>query len=154
MADIVKTYARRIGLDSTLFSGRSLRAGFLTSAAQHGASIFKLMEVSRYYSLDTLSGYVCDAEFSAMLVRDFFSLDLADTERRLRESYVARYAETVRQALMFVLGRCPVQLGSQPARCVRWRASINQSLGDYRFPLRSACGLGNRLRSSTGPMFR
>ena len=35
-----------------------LRAGFLTSAAEHGASTFKLQEVSRHRSLDTLAGYV------------------------------------------------------------------------------------------------
>jgi site-specific recombinase XerD len=58
VAEIVKIYARRVGLDPTLFSGHSLRAGFLTSAAQRGASIFKMMDVSRHRSLDTLSGYV------------------------------------------------------------------------------------------------
>jgi len=34
-----------------------LRAGFLTSAAEHGA-VFKMMEVSRHRSVDTLRGYV------------------------------------------------------------------------------------------------
>ena len=63
VAEIVKTYARRIGLDPTLFSGHSLRAGFLTSAAQRGASLFKMRDVSRHRSLDTLSGYVRDGEF-------------------------------------------------------------------------------------------
>jgi integrase len=63
VAEIVKRYATRIGLDATLFSGHSLRAGFLTSAAQRGASIFKMMDVSRHRSLDTLSGYVRDSEF-------------------------------------------------------------------------------------------
>jgi hypothetical protein len=38
--------------------GHSLRAGFLTSAAEAGASVFKLAEVSRRKSLDTLRGYV------------------------------------------------------------------------------------------------
>src|ERR1700750_3100111 len=40
----------------------SLRAGFLTSAAGRGASIFKMMDVSRHKSVDTLRGYVRDAE--------------------------------------------------------------------------------------------
>jgi site-specific recombinase XerD len=62
VAEIVKTYANRIGLDPALFSGHSLRAGFLTSAAQRGASVFKMMEVSRHRSMDTLSGYIRDAE--------------------------------------------------------------------------------------------
>jgi hypothetical protein len=37
------------------------RAGFLTSAAK-GVSIFKMMDVSRHKSVDTLRGYVRDAE--------------------------------------------------------------------------------------------
>jgi site-specific recombinase XerD len=63
VAEIVKNYVGRIGLDPKLFSGHSLRAGFLTSAAQRGASVFKMMEVSRHRSMDTLSGYIRDAEF-------------------------------------------------------------------------------------------
>jgi hypothetical protein len=39
-----------------------LRAGFLTSAAARGASIFKMMDVSRHRSVDTLRDYVRDAE--------------------------------------------------------------------------------------------
>jgi hypothetical protein len=33
-----------------------------TSAAKRGASIFKMMDVSRHKSVDTLRGYVRDAE--------------------------------------------------------------------------------------------
>jgi hypothetical protein len=55
-------YAARAGFDASAFSGRSLRAGFLTSAAGKGASIFKMMDVSRHKSVDTLRGYVRDAE--------------------------------------------------------------------------------------------
>ena len=62
VANIVKAHAERIGLDPRLLSGRSLRAGFLTSAARRGASIFKMMDVSRHRSVDTLRGYVRDAE--------------------------------------------------------------------------------------------
>jgi hypothetical protein len=35
---------------------------FLTSAAKRGASIFKMMDLSRHRSVDTLWGYVRDAE--------------------------------------------------------------------------------------------
>jgi site-specific recombinase XerD len=42
VANIVKAYATRAGFDASLFSGHSLRAGFLTSAAGKGASIFKM----------------------------------------------------------------------------------------------------------------
>jgi integrase len=58
----IKAYAARVGLDATVFSGHSLRSGFLTSAAANGASIFKMMDVSRHKSVDTLRGYVRDAE--------------------------------------------------------------------------------------------
>ena len=57
-ARIVKRYACRVGLDSAAYAGHSLRSGFLTSAAESGASIWKLSEVSRHKSLDTLRGYV------------------------------------------------------------------------------------------------
>jgi site-specific recombinase XerD len=62
VAEIVKAYAERIGLDPSSVSAHSLRAGFLTSAAQRGASVFKLMDVSRHKSVDTLSVYVRDVE--------------------------------------------------------------------------------------------
>jgi site-specific recombinase XerD len=59
---IVKRYAKRAGLDLSRYSAHSLRAGFITSAAESGASIFKMMEVSRHKSVDTLRGYVRSAE--------------------------------------------------------------------------------------------
>jgi hypothetical protein len=58
VADIVKSYAKR---GSILFAGLSI-IGFLTSAAKHGASIFKMMDQSRHCSVETLRGYVRDAE--------------------------------------------------------------------------------------------
>jgi integrase len=57
-ARIIKRYACRVGLHPAAYSGHSLRSGFLTSAAEAGASIWKLSEVSRHKSLDTLRGYV------------------------------------------------------------------------------------------------
>jgi site-specific recombinase XerD len=62
VANFVKAYAGRAGFDASTFSGHSLRSGFLTSAAGKGASIFKMMDVSRHKSVDTLRGYVRDAE--------------------------------------------------------------------------------------------
>jgi site-specific recombinase XerD len=62
VADILKTYAERVGLDPALFAGHSMRSGFLTSAAKRGASIFKMMDQSRHRSVETLRGYVRDAE--------------------------------------------------------------------------------------------
>jgi site-specific recombinase XerD len=62
VANIVKAYAERAGLDPADYAGHSLRAGFLTSAAEHGANVFKMMEVSRHKSVDTLRGYVRRAD--------------------------------------------------------------------------------------------
>jgi site-specific recombinase XerD len=62
VAEIVKVYAERAGLDPEAFAGHSLRSGFLTSAASRGASIFKMMDISRHKSVDTLRSYVRRAE--------------------------------------------------------------------------------------------
>jgi hypothetical protein len=35
-----------------------MRSGFLTEAAESGASLFKMLEVSRHKSADTLLGYI------------------------------------------------------------------------------------------------
>lgn len=62
VANIVKHHAERVGLEPALFAGHSLRSGFLTSAAARGASLFKMMDQSRHRSVETLRGYVRDAE--------------------------------------------------------------------------------------------
>ena len=62
VAEVVKAAARRVGLKAKDFSGHSLRSGFLTSAARRGASVFKMMDVSRHKSIETLRSYVRDAE--------------------------------------------------------------------------------------------
>ena len=58
VAAVVKQYAEMAGLDPAEFSGHSLRAGFVTSAAESGASILKIQETSRHKSTDVLAGYV------------------------------------------------------------------------------------------------
>ena len=58
VAKIVKQYALAAGLDPAEFSGHSLRAGFVTSAAETGASILKIQETSRHKSVDVLAAYV------------------------------------------------------------------------------------------------
>ena len=55
-ASVVKEHAEAVGLNPADFASHSLRAGFLTSAAEAGASVFKMMEVSRHKSVDTLRG--------------------------------------------------------------------------------------------------
>ena len=62
VACIVKAYAGLAGFDSAEFAGHSLRAGFLTSAAEAGASIFKMVEVSRHRTIETVRGYVRNAD--------------------------------------------------------------------------------------------
>jgi integrase len=58
VARIIKKLAARAGLIASQYAGHSLRSGFLTSAAQQRASIFKVQAQSRHKSLDVLSGYV------------------------------------------------------------------------------------------------
>ena len=58
IAQVVKRDAEKAGYNPADFSGHSLRSGFLTSAAARGASVFKLIEVSRHKSVDTLRGYI------------------------------------------------------------------------------------------------
>ena len=62
MGQVVKRYAKEAGYKADDFGGHSLRAGFLTSAAEKGASIFRMMDVSRHKSVDTVRGYVRRAE--------------------------------------------------------------------------------------------
>jgi site-specific recombinase XerD len=63
VARIVKRYIKRLGgLDVASFSAHSLRAGFITSAAEAGASIWKISEVSRHASVDVLRGYIRSVE--------------------------------------------------------------------------------------------
>jgi site-specific recombinase XerD len=50
-AKVVKKRAEAAGLDPALFSGHSMRACFLTSAAEAGADVLKMAEVSRHKSL-------------------------------------------------------------------------------------------------------
>jgi site-specific recombinase XerD len=62
VCDLVKAYAERLGLKANDFGAHSLRAGFLTSAARRGASVFKMRDVSRHKSMDVLQAYVRDAD--------------------------------------------------------------------------------------------
>ena len=62
VALILKHYVTAEGLDPADYAGHSLRSGFLTSAAQRGASIFKMLDVSRHKKVDTLRSYVRMAE--------------------------------------------------------------------------------------------
>jgi integrase len=50
VADVVKLYAQRAGLDASEFSGHSLRAGFVTSAAEKGRSTERIMDHTGHQS--------------------------------------------------------------------------------------------------------
>jgi integrase len=62
VGQLVKHYAGRAGLDAATFGGHSLRAGFLTSAAERGKPLDRMMAVSRHKRVDTLLGYVRRAD--------------------------------------------------------------------------------------------
>ena len=62
IARLVKHYVQAIGLDPADYSGHSLRTGFVTSAAVHGARLDKIMEVTRHTSPRMVLRYIRAAE--------------------------------------------------------------------------------------------
>ncbi|WP_394347331.1 site-specific integrase [Streptomonospora litoralis] len=58
VADLVKRYSRRAGLDDAAFSGHSLRAGFATQAAMGGAGDREIMRQGRWSNPRTVHGYI------------------------------------------------------------------------------------------------
>ncbi|MBZ9655035.1 site-specific integrase [Phyllobacterium lublinensis] len=62
VANIVKAYAAKAGLSVADFSGHSLRAGFVTSAADRGADINRIMDQTRHTDPRTVRGYIRRAE--------------------------------------------------------------------------------------------
>ena len=61
MAIIVKERAGAVGLNACNFSGHSLRAGLVTSAAQAGVSAWKIKAQTGHRSDAMLNRYVRDA---------------------------------------------------------------------------------------------
>ncbi|WP_328395011.1 site-specific integrase [Nocardia sp. NBC_00416] len=62
VAEIVKRYAARAGLDPALFSGHSLRAGFATQAALGGAADREIMRQGRWSNPRTVHRYIRTAD--------------------------------------------------------------------------------------------
>lgn len=62
IAEIVKKYASLAGYNPDDFAGHSLRSGFVTTALEHGASMFRVMDVTRHRSVQTLKGYARQAD--------------------------------------------------------------------------------------------
>jgi integrase len=58
IADIVKRYATAAGLKVEDFSGHSLRAGFVTTAAERDVELTRIMDVTRHKDVRTVTGYV------------------------------------------------------------------------------------------------
>jgi integrase len=62
VAVIVKQRAKAIGLDSSKYSGHSLRAGLVTSAAQAGVSSWKIRQQTGHKSDAMLQRYIRDSQ--------------------------------------------------------------------------------------------
>jgi integrase len=62
VALVVKAAAVAAGYPPELFSGHSLRAGFLTEAGRQSANLFKMRDHSRHRSLEMVAEYVRDHE--------------------------------------------------------------------------------------------
>jgi site-specific recombinase XerD len=55
---ILKKYLNLIGLDSHLYSGHSLRSGFATSTAAHGADERSIMAMTGHKSTEMVRRYI------------------------------------------------------------------------------------------------
>ncbi len=62
LADVVKHYAKRAGFDPDEFSGHSLRAGFVTSAAEKGRSTERIMDHTGHQSAAMVRVYTRRAD--------------------------------------------------------------------------------------------
>lgn len=62
IADIIKHYAQKAGLNPEKYSGHSLRSGLATSAAQHGISSWKIRQQTGHKSDVMLSRYIRDGD--------------------------------------------------------------------------------------------
>lgn len=60
IADIIKHYAQKAGLNPEKYSGHSLRSGLATSAAQHGISSWKIRQQTGHKSDSMLFRYIRD----------------------------------------------------------------------------------------------
>ncbi|MFE1603323.1 site-specific integrase [Methylobacterium sp. ID0610] len=58
VADIVKRYAAAAGLDASSFGAHSLRAGYITTAAERGADMARIMDQSGHRDPRTVVGYI------------------------------------------------------------------------------------------------
>lgn len=57
VARIVKKVLGGAGFDAELYSGHSMRAGFVTTSLEHGTDVFKIMRQTRHVKVDTVKDY-------------------------------------------------------------------------------------------------
>ena len=62
VAEVVKTYAERAGLEPRDFAGHSLRAGFVTSAAERGRRAERIMDHTGHRSVAMVRTYTRRAD--------------------------------------------------------------------------------------------
>jgi len=58
VADIMKRYVAAAGLDASTFGAHSLRAGYITTAAERGADLARIMDQSGHRDPRTVVGYI------------------------------------------------------------------------------------------------
>lgn len=58
VANIIKVYAKAAGLDASAFGAHSLRAGYITTAAERGADLARIMDQSGHRDPRTVVGYI------------------------------------------------------------------------------------------------
>jgi site-specific recombinase XerD len=58
VADIIKRYCVAAGLDASTFGAHSLRAGYITTAAERGADLARIMDQSGHRDPRTVIGYI------------------------------------------------------------------------------------------------
>jgi integrase len=58
VADIIKKYTAAAGLDASTFGAHSLRAGYITTAAERGADLVRIMDQSGHRDPRTVVGYI------------------------------------------------------------------------------------------------
>lgn len=58
VADIMKLYVAAAGLDASTFGAHSLRAGYITTAAERGADLARIMDQSGHRDPRTVVGYI------------------------------------------------------------------------------------------------
>lgn len=65
IADLIKHYAGKVGLNPEKYSGHSLRSGLATSAAQNGVSSWKIRQQTGHKSDAMLARYIRDGDLFA-----------------------------------------------------------------------------------------